>query len=886
MGSGWPLVGRFEEIAEVSDAIAQPGGYGGVVLAGAAGVGKTRLAREALALAQRQQRRCRWIVATGSARSVPLGAFAEFAANFGPDPVRRVQELIDALVGSSPPGSTVIGVDDAHLLDEQSALVIYQLVRQQAATVVLTVRTGETPPDAIVSLWKDEGIPRFDLQPLSANEIAVLVANALEGEVESATANRLWQYTRGNVLYLRQLLADEFASGRISRRAGMWVWDGHPDFSPTLIELIEANIGRQSASVVQVLDVLAVAEPLEVNVLRSLAAEEAIGEAEARGLITIDLDTQADRIGGADRTPLAHFSHPMFGEVRRNRASKLRLRALRADVAEAIGAHCAPSLQQTVRRAVLVLESDRGHDPALLENAAVAALQLQDLTLAQRLAQSAIAGGGGRSAQLLYAWTLSSIGRGSKAEEVLADLSSTTLDAQELARLALFRAVNTAWNLGRPDAGEAHLDAAAQASEVGPTTASAAIRAGCRLAAGDPADALTLAQDALSDSELDGFASMFGWWAMVGGFGETGRVDRLLDSARRGYTLAENSSEASHLRFGLGLIEADGLRLVGRIDLAQPVAAELRQLSEQVEAYLDVTAATVGLLALSRGDLATAQRWLREGIVQGTTYADIAGSVREICEVRLTIALAISGERQAAAQALETSVRFSGDEFRLFEADRLLAKAWVDAVSGLTAKASAAAIAAADLMRAQNRPTREVLCLQTATQFGSAATAGRLAELAVHVEGPRAAAASAHATALHAGDGPGLLAASDAYERFGDRVAAADSAAQAAVVLRDHGLGGSALTATAIARRLADSCGADTPAIRVLNTPSVLTDRQREIIALAASGLTNRQIAARLFMSVRTVEGHLFRASQRAGVNTREELIALLDGRPRAGPQA
>ena len=57
------------------------------------------------------------------------------------------------------------------------------------------------------------------------------------------------------------------------------------------------------------------------------------------------------------------------------------------------------------------------------------------------------------------------------------------------------------------------------------------------------------------------------------------------------------------------------------------------------------------------------------------------------------------------------------------------------------------------------------------------------------------------------------------------------------------------------------------------------TERQREVIGLAASGLTNRQIAARLVMSVRTVEGHLFRASQRAGISTREGLIALLEGR-------
>ncbi|WP_232374996.1 LuxR C-terminal-related transcriptional regulator [Mycolicibacterium mengxianglii] len=43
------------------------------------------------------------------------------------------------------------------------------------------------------------------------------------------------------------------------------------------------------------------------------------------------------------------------------------------------------------------------------------------------------------------------------------------------------------------------------------------------------------------------------------------------------------------------------------------------------------------------------------------------------------------------------------------------------------------------------------------------------------------------------------------------------------------------------------------------------TQRQQEIIALAAAGLTNRQIAARLVMSVRTVEGTCLRIPARWG---------------------
>ncbi len=154
----------------------------------------------------------------------------------------------------------------------------------------------------------------------------------------------------------------------------------------------------------------------------------------------------------------------------------------------------------------------------------------------------------------------------------------------------------------------------------------------------------------------------------------------------------------------------------------------------------------------------------------------------------------------------------------------------------------------------------EVMLLQTATQFGDRTTAPRLAELALTVRGPRAAAKH--------------------YEYFGDRVAAADAAAQAAAVYQQAGLRGSGLGAAGTAARLAAECGgADTPALRAAATPLAITVRQREIVALAAKGLSNTAIAERLGMSRRSVEGHIFRACQRVGVNSRDQLVELVFGR-------
>jgi DNA-binding NarL/FixJ family response regulator len=55
---------------------------------------------------------------------------------------------------------------------------------------------------------------------------------------------------------------------------------------------------------------------------------------------------------------------------------------------------------------------------------------------------------------------------------------------------------------------------------------------------------------------------------------------------------------------------------------------------------------------------------------------------------------------------------------------------------------------------------------------------------------------------------------------------------------------------------------------------------QRDVVELVVAGLSNRQIAEKLVMSVRTVEGHVYRACQRVGAQSREELASIM----RSGP--
>jgi DNA-binding CsgD family transcriptional regulator len=56
-----------------------------------------------------------------------------------------------------------------------------------------------------------------------------------------------------------------------------------------------------------------------------------------------------------------------------------------------------------------------------------------------------------------------------------------------------------------------------------------------------------------------------------------------------------------------------------------------------------------------------------------------------------------------------------------------------------------------------------------------------------------------------------------------------------------------------------------------------LTPSERRIAELAAAGLTNREIAAELFLTAKTVEWHLGHVFTKLEINRRRELAAALD---------
>jgi DNA-binding CsgD family transcriptional regulator len=170
----------------------------------------------------------------------------------------------------------------------------------------------------------------------------------------------------------------------------------------------------------------------------------------------------------------------------------------------------------------------------------------------------------------------------------------------------------------------------------------------------------------------------------------------------------------------------------------------------------------------------------------------------------------------------------------------------------------------------------EMSALHTAVRFDDRSHTERLAELAKTLNTPLAEAIAEHARGLADHDGDLLDAAADRFADVGAVALAADAAAQAA---REHartGQRGKEVESSTRAYGLASQGEVRTPAVAAAARPLPITDREREIVMLVAGGLSNRQIAERLSVSVRTVEGHLYRIFAKLGIERREQLIHLV----------
>jgi AAA ATPase domain len=429
----WPLGGRDEEVAHVG-ALVRRGR--GVLLAGPSGVGKTSLA----SLVGGDLESAGWtvvrVVASRTAATIPFGALAPLltpgvALGDGTPALVQARAGIASLAAGRP---SLVVVDDAQWLDEASAVVLHQLVAQRDLTLLATSRTDEPAPEPVTALWKDGLVDRVDVAPLDDESVCDLLESALDGPVETLTATRLWRRCSGNALYLRELVDEAARLDVFQRRDGLWCIDRLPPGSPRLAELVAQRLGALDEHERAALELIAVGEPIRLDMLDELVERDTVERLEAAGV--------AAMVRHGDRV-VARPAHPLYGDVVRSSLPDLRRRRLTRSLADTLERQGVTGREDSIRLALWRLDGGGTAAPGLLLAAARHAHLAFDGATAERLAHAAWSADRTFEAAHVLADVLFARGRYVEQGKLLAGMAGIVTTDEQRVVVAVSRALGT-----------------------------------------------------------------------------------------------------------------------------------------------------------------------------------------------------------------------------------------------------------------------------------------------------------------------------------------------------------------------------------------------------------------------------------------------------------
>jgi ATP/maltotriose-dependent transcriptional regulator MalT len=871
----WPLVGRRRELSLVSTLVGDPE-HRGVFLAGAAGVGKSRLAAECLAVAKRSGMPTARASATRSSARLPFGALAPLlppteATSLGAphDWAGFLRRGCEALSARAEDKRLVLFLDDAHLLDDASATLVHQLVQTGSTFLLATVLTGEPAPDALAALWKEGAAERIEVATLQRDAIEEVLTAALGAPLESSALSRLAVRSGGNMLFLRELVLGALASGALTQDGDLWRLVASLTPSDRIVELVGDRLRGLEDSERAYMELLAVGEPLGIADLDGVAHSTVAETLERQGLLRTRLNGRRLEL---------RLGHPLYGEVLRDGIRPIRLQTINRLLADAVEGVGARRREDVLRVATWRLGGGGTIRPELMLTAGRQARAGWALPLAERLSRAAVDAGAGFPARLLLGQICWLGGRSEEAEITFAAAVPYAVTDEERAALAGLRMDNLAMGQGRFDLA---LVVAAEVEKAiadeGCRNTVSAQRARLVLLSGDIRTAIAVSEPIVARAE--GPALVEACITAASALGLSGRAAQALELTQRGLeahlALSPDLALGSHTHL---LTRVVILNYSGRLAEAEALARAEHDRAvgaESVEMQ-GLSAAFLSRVLLSRGAAASAAR--------------VAHEARVLLQERnspffLRFALMFGAHAQALLRRTEAarSALAELDSLNLpptlyFGPELALARAWTEVAAGDLAGARRWLYEAVAMADTSGELVLQEAALHDLARLGNPeVAAASLRQLADRLEGDLGPARADHAEARIRDDPDALEHSSTRFEALGANLLAAEAAADAAVSRRRAGDTRRAAAAERRAAILTARCeGAATPGLQPIEARVFLTRAEREVALLAAAGRSNPEIAEALTLSRKTVENYLHRSYQKLGISGRDELPGAL----------
>lgn len=832
----WPYHRNETEFAQVADEWehGRP-----VLITGAAGRGKTTLARE---FAKSVGCEPFWIIGTPAMRDTPLGAIS---AAVPISPADGPDALVAALRESLSAHRIVI-VEAAECLDSASSAIVAKLFETIAGAGIIT---ASGPLDtAIDVVLADAGSQAVEVAPLDLAATTTLVEARIDGQLAVSAAVRIHRLAEGNPLRLVQLVDGALRTNCLRPTGESWDFDEGAPVSDDLQQVVATRLACASLQERRLIDLLSLCAPLPRSVVDHLGLASGVSSHEG-GLVLPMNDVVV-------------AGHAIFPEARRSELGPLERRRLVVDLVDALGAVEGGAIER-LHRARLCLEYRLPVDGQLLAESAEVALLLGDLELAERLADLAVADGGGLGARLQASRAKSMTGRVADATAILGDVDLDLLTEGELAGFAITMAINHTLGGDYPaaiavlDKFEPRVDSPVLRSAFAAAWSLAYVHSGAQYAA------LESARSAVRP------AAEMSLWRSMGGYVEAEAIRRLGEVRRPvQYTrrLVESTDPTSALvASGARRTLVQALLSDGDVDGARHEAEILLDSILLQHIPRAVACSSIALVDSARGRFGDARRHC-EAALDALPKDDRTGLARGTAML-LAAVCSVSGDLEAARTAQDRSVRATVHPNGWTGINPRIADALIRAAEGeITAPGAILREVAVDCV-AEDQWTDALIVLYWAVRIGDVEAAREFQAIARVCEGRQVAAQAAHAAALEAGDAAALCAASAQFESLDFLPAATDALAQAITLYRADSEG---RQAAALLQRLAvlrERCeGMTTPAVRraLLGVP--MTTREVEGYTMWITGLAIPEIADRLNVRPATVRTLLAKARRRRPV--------------------